>query len=254
MVTYIVRRLITAALILLGASYLVYLLTAASGDPLLEYRASSAPNRQQLMDARTALLQLDTPAPLRYFKWLGGAAQCLVPFANSCDLGKNIAGQPITDALGHALIQTLTLVTGATVLAILVGITLGIVTALRQYSTLDYGVTFMAFLFFSLPIFWVAVLLKEFGAIGFNNFLRDPDIPFPTALAIGAALGVVAAVAAGGELKRRVLTGGVVFLFVAAVLSTSLPPGGSRHRDSARWSSPSPVWALPSPSPCSRRD
>ncbi|MGM7774523.1 ABC transporter permease [Arthrobacter sp. KNU-44] len=218
MVPYILRRLITAALILLGASYLVYLLTAASGDPLEQYRASNAPNKRQLMDARTELLQLNIPAPLRYFKWLGGAAQCLVPFANSCDLGKNIAGQPVTDALGHALIQTLMLVTGATVLAILVGITLGIVTALRQYSTLDYGVTFMAFLFFSLPIFWVAVLLKEFGAIGFNNFLRDPNIPLPMALAIGAGLGVVTAVAAGGGMKRRLLAGGVAMTFVTAVL------------------------------------
>ncbi|QCB96834.1 ABC transporter permease [Arthrobacter sp. PAMC25564] len=218
MVTYIVRRLITAALILLGASFLVYLLTAASGDPLEQFRASNAPNRQQLIDARTELLQLETPAPLRYFRWLGGAAQCLVPWAGSCDLGRNIAGQPITDALGHALIQTLTLVTGATVLAILIGITLGIVTALRQYSTLDYGVTFMAFLFFSLPIFWVAVLLKEFGAIGFNNFLRNPEVPLPVSLGIGAVCGLLTAVAAGGPLKRRLLAGGAVFVFVAAVL------------------------------------
>ncbi len=218
MVTYIVRRLMTAALILLGASFLVYILTAASGDPLEEYRATSAANKQQLMDARSELLQLDVPPPLRYFKWLGGAAQCLIPFANSCDLGKNIAGQPVTDALGHALVQTLTLVTGATVLAILIGITLGIITALRQYSALDYGVTFMAFLFFSLPIFWVAVLLKEFGAIGFNNFLRNPEIPIPTAIGIGVVVGAVVAVAVGGELKRRLLTGGIVFLFVAAIL------------------------------------
>src|SRR6476661_5422006 len=218
MVTYIVRRLVTAALILLGASFLVYLLTAASGDPLAEFRASSAPNKQQLMDSRSALLDLDTPAPVRYFKWLGGAAQCLVPFTGSCNLGKNIAGQPITDALGHALIQTLTLVTGAAVLAILVGITLGIITALRQYSTLDYGVTFMAFLFFSLPIFWVAVLLKEFGAIGFNNFLRNPEIPLPVSLGVGAVLGAVALIVAGGDARRRVLTGGVVFAVVAAVL------------------------------------
>ncbi|MGO4492365.1 ABC transporter permease [Arthrobacter sp. 2YAF22_2] len=218
MVTYIVRRLMTAALILLGASFLVYLLTAASGDPLEEFRANNSPQKQALMDSRTQLLQLDVPAPVRYFKWLGGAAQCLIPFANSCDLGKNIAGQPVTDALGHALIQTLTLVTGATVLAILIGITLGIITALRQYSTLDYGVTFMAFLFFSLPIFWVAVLLKEFGAIGFNNFLRSPDVPLPVALAIGVGLGIVAAVASGGAPKRRLTAGGVVFAFVSAVL------------------------------------
>ncbi|WP_400158676.1 ABC transporter permease [Arthrobacter sp. BPSS-3] len=218
MVTYVVRRLMTAALILLGASFLVYLLTAASGDPLEEFRVNNSPQKQALMDARTQLLQLDVPAPVRYFRWLGGAAQCLVPFANSCDLGKNIAGQPVTDALGHALIQTLTLVTGATILAILIGITLGIITALRQYSALDYGVTFMAFLFFSLPIFWVAVLLKEFGAIGFNNFLRDPDVPLPIALAIGLVLGVIVAVAAGGALRRRLTVGAVVFAFVSAVL------------------------------------
>jgi peptide/nickel transport system permease protein len=218
MVTYIARRLVTAALILLGASFLVYLLTASSGDPLADLRASNAPNRQQLMDARTQLLDLETPAPFRYFKWLGGAAKCVVPFAGTCDLGKSVSGQPITEALGIALVQTLTLVTGATILAILVGITLGIVTALRQYSALDYGVTFMAFLFFSLPIFWVAVLLKEFGAIGFNDFLRNPEIPFPSSLGIGAVAGAVVAVAVGGALKRRLIAGGVVFAAVTLVL------------------------------------
>src|SRR5919106_1518795 len=210
MVTYIVRRLVTAALILLGASFLVYLLTAASGDPLAEFRASSAPNKQQLMDSRSALLDLDTPAPLRYFKWLGGAAQCLVPFGSSCDLCREIPGPPITDALGFALVQTLTLVTGATILAILIGIALGIITALRQYSALDYGVTFMAFLFFSLPIFWVAVLLKEYGAIGFNDFLRNPEIPLPAALGIGLVLGAVAVIVAGGDARRRAMIGGIV--------------------------------------------
>ena len=140
-----------------------------------------------------------------------------IPFADSCDLGKNIAGQPVTDALGHALIQTLTLVTGATVLAILIGITLGIITALRQYSALDYGVTFMAFLFFSLPIFWVAVLLKEFGAIGFNNFLRNPEIPIPAALAIGAVFGVLV----GGGGRRRDRNAGCSS---AASCSSSSPP------------------------------
>jgi peptide/nickel transport system permease protein len=170
------------------------------------------------MDARSELLDLETPAPLRYFKWLGGAAKCLVPFGGSCDLGKNIAGQPITEALGFALVQTLTLVTGATVLAILIGIALGIITALRQYSALDYGVTFMAFLFFSLPIFWVAVLLKEYGAIGFNNFLRNPEIPLPVALGIGAIAGVIVAVAVGGAARRRLVSGGIVFLAASLIL------------------------------------
>ena len=218
MVTYIVRRLITAAFILLGASFVVYILTAISGDPLGELRALSSPNRDQLIEARINLLDLNTPAPVRYFKWLGGAAQCLVPFAGNCDLGRNISGQPVTEALGLALLQTLSLVTAATVLAILIGVALGIVTALRQYSTLDYGVTFMAFLFFSLPIFWVAVLLKEYGAIGFNDFLRNPDIPWYAAAGIGVVTGLVLAVAAGGELRRRLTLGAMGFGLVTALL------------------------------------
>ena len=94
MVTYIVRRLVTAALILLGASFLVYLLTAASGDPLEEFRAISAANKQQLMDARTELLQLDTPAPIRYFNGSAARRKCLIPFADACDLGKNSQASP----------------------------------------------------------------------------------------------------------------------------------------------------------------
>jgi peptide/nickel transport system permease protein len=215
MVTYVVRRLITAALILLGASFLVYNLTALSGDPLEEFRASNLPNAAQLMQARSQLLDLSTPAPIRYFKWLGGAAGCLV---GQCDLGKTLVGQPVTQALGQALVQTLTLVTGATILAILVGVALGIVTALRQYSALDYGVTFMAFLFFSLPIFWVAVLLKEYGAIGFNNFLAHPEIPLPVSLGAGLVVGLIAGVVAGGGLRRKAIIGAIAFAFVTLVL------------------------------------
>ena len=218
MVTYIVRRVVTAVLILLGASFLVYLLTAASGDPLAELRVSPAPNKAQLIQQRTQLLNLNVPAPLRYFIWLRGAAGCLIPFANSCNLGENLQGQPVTQALGIAMVQTLSLVTAAVLLAIVIGVTLGIITALRQYSALDYGVTFMAFLFFSLPIFWAAVLLKEYGAIQFNNFLKTPDIPIPIVALIALLVGLVAIAVAGGTWKRRGIAFGGAFVATALVL------------------------------------
>src|SRR6185312_15367251 len=180
MVTYIIRRLVTAVLILLGASFVVYQLTAAAGDPLQDLRESNAPNKEQLIQQRVALLDLGTPPPLRYFKWLGGAAQCVVPFVGKCDLGLAINGEPVVNALG-------------------------IITALRQYSTLDYSVTFMAFLFFSLPIFWIAVLLKEFGAIGFNDFLRNPVFS-PTSVIITAiCMGIVVVLFMGGTLVQRAI-------------------------------------------------
>ena len=59
----------------------------------------------------------------------------------------------------------------ATILAILLGVAVGIVSALRQYTGFDYSITFMSFLLYSLPVFWVAVLAKIFLAIDFNDFL-----------------------------------------------------------------------------------
>jgi len=225
MVTYIIRRLVTAVLILLGASFVVYQLTAAAGDPLEDLRQSNAPNKDQLIQQRVALLDLGTPAPLRYFKWLGGAAQCVVPFVGKCDLGSAINGEPVASALGRAMGQTILLITAATILAIVIGIALGIITALRQYSTLDYSVTFMAFLFFSLPIFWIAVLLKEFGAIGFNDFLRDPVFS-PTSVIITAiCMGIVVVLFMSGNVVRRVI-GFVIGAAVTAGLMVALSATG----------------------------
>lgn len=213
MVTYIVRRLITAVLILFGASFLVYQLTALSGDPLSDLRQSNLPNKDDLIRARTDLLDLDTPPILRYFKWLGGAVQCVVPFVGRCDLGASMNGELVTTTLSRAAGQTILLVTAATILAIIVGVGLGIITALRQYSSLDYSVTFMAFLFFSLPIFWLAVLLKEFGAIGFNNFLANPHFSPPTLIITGIVMGLVVVLFMSGNWKKRTIG----FLIAGAV-------------------------------------
>ena len=168
------RRLIASIFILLAATYLMYILTALSGDPLEDLRTSTAPNKQQLIEARTALLHLDVPPYLRYFIWLSGVGKC---FIGQCDLGVTVQNQPVTILLAQAAGSTLQLVTVANLTAIVLGLVIGITTALRQYSGYDYGVTFLSFLFFSLPIFWVAVLLKQYIAIGFNDFLADPDIP-----------------------------------------------------------------------------
>jgi peptide/nickel transport system permease protein len=213
MLSYTLRRLIASVFILLGASFIVYMLVAYSGDPLADLRSSNLPNKAAMMQQRTTLLHLDVPPPLRYFTWLGGAVKCVVPFAGSCDLGVTLKGQPVTAALSTAIPSTLQLVSSAAVLAIIIGIAIGVVTALRQYSTLDYGVTFITFLFFSLPIFWVAVLLKEFGAIGFNNFLVNPHIGTPVIVVLSVIAGLVWTIVIAGSWRRR----GLTFVIAAAV-------------------------------------
>jgi peptide/nickel transport system permease protein len=67
------------------------------------------------------------------------------------------------------LLITLRLVIAATVLSVILGIGLGVVSAVRQYSAVDYTATFASFVFLSTPVFVVGILLKSFLAIRVNN-------------------------------------------------------------------------------------
>ena len=203
MLSFIARRLAATLVVLLVASFVVYQLTAISGDPLLELRASRDPNIQSRIDYLSGLLDLDVPPLLRYFYWLGGAAGCLV---GQCDLGISIAKgeMAVTQALGGAMFSTLQLITLATILSILVGVAVGMTTALRQYSGYDYTVTLFAFVFYSLPIFWVAVLLKEFGAIRFNRFLGEPVLSTQALIITTLVLAVIITGVVGGGLMTRI--------------------------------------------------
>ena len=205
MLSFILRRLLATGAVLLVASFIVYVLTAYSGDPLRDLRISNDPNAQIKIADLTERLQLDVPPVARYFLWLTGAAGCLI---GRCDLGPAISRgeQPVIEALGTAIGSTLQLVIAATLLSILIGISIGMTTALRQYSGYDYSVTLFAFIFYSLPIFWVAVLLKEYGAIRFNQFLGDPVIDPFWMVVITVLLSFVISGVVGGPLVSRVKT------------------------------------------------
>ena len=215
MTSFVLRRLLASLFVLLAATFVMYLLTAYSGDPLEELRTDTRPNREALIAARVELLDLDTPPALRYFTWLAGVGGCLV---GSCDFGASVQNLDVNALLANSLASTLQLVTAATVLAIVVGVGIGVVTALRQYSGFDYTVTFFSFLFFSLPIFWVAVLLKQYIAIGFNDFLRDPTISPLVAVGVGVVSGLVWSSVLGGPPRRRVIAAVVAAVATAGTL------------------------------------
>jgi peptide/nickel transport system permease protein len=216
-VSFLTRRILASLAVLLVASYLVYVLAATSGDPLADLRqANIAPaQKAALIAARTSELHLDVPPFLRYFIWLGGLLGFVV---GKFTLGDTVDGQHVTDQLGSAMGATLQLVTTSLLIGIIIGVTVGITTALRQYSAYDYVSTFFAFLFFSLPIFWLAVMLKQFGAIGFNDFLADPRASVVWIVVLSVLSGVVWLGILGGPLRRRLLTFGVAALATSAVL------------------------------------
>jgi peptide/nickel transport system permease protein len=208
MVAFILRRLGVLGVILMGSSFILYNLAAISADPLADLKLSTDPDRDARILALTRELQLDVIPPLRYFLWLRGV---LGIFIGQPNFGTGRDGLAVIDSLALAIPVTLRLVAAATLIAAILGIMIGIVNGLRQYSRFDYSMTFTAFLLFSLPIFWVAVLLKEYLAIQFNNFLREPTIPVDWIIGIGLVSGLFWAAVIGGSRKTFWTTYAVAF-------------------------------------------
>jgi peptide/nickel transport system permease protein len=221
---FIGRRISIALLILFGSSFIAYNLEAFAGDPLAGLAESQAQNKDFLIATLTRELQLDVPPPARYFLWLKGVLGFLT---GHFDLGMTREASPVLAQMATAIPVTLRLVTGATFTAIVLGITIGIISAIRQYSRLDYVMTFISFLLFSLPVFWVAVLLKQYFAIGFNDFLGHVDangnpstaIPVEWIIGIAAVLAVVFAGFVSGSRKRVMITWSATFVGFSLMLT-----------------------------------
>ncbi|MDO5094704.1 MAG: ABC transporter permease [Propionibacteriaceae bacterium] len=215
MIKYIAKRLGISLMVLLLGSFLLFVLVANAGDPRDELRSSNDPNRETKIRQLTELLGLDKPVTERYFDWLGGAVKCLW---GQCDLGTATTGQPINGLVAAALGTTLRMVMLATFLAIVLGITLGIVTAIRQYSGFDYAVTLVAFTCFSLPVFWVAILLKQYAAIEFNNWIQTAKFSPGAIAVIALVLALIITAAIGGPWERCLITFGGLAVGFAVIM------------------------------------
>lgn len=215
---FVIRRFAASIPILLASSLAMFWLVTISGDPLAQLRQSTDPNREQTIAQLRQTLELDKPFFERYTSWLTGLFDG--------DFGLNRDGQDVSALLSNAAGTTFRLIILATIVSILLGVVTGVVTAVRQYSSLDYAATFSAFLFYSLPVFWLAVLLKEFGAIRLNNYLENPGLSSTAIAAIAVLAAVVASALTGGPWRRRM----PIVAGAAAVAAAGLA-----WMDSAEW-------------------
>jgi len=216
LLAFIGRRLSLALLILFGSTYLTYQLAAYSGDPLAGVRESTDPKKEVIIAELTKTLQLDVPPPARYFLWLQNAIQG--DFGNTV-----ILRLPVVDQIAAAIPITLRLVLVASILSVVIGISFGVLSAIRQYSRLDNSLTLLSFFLFSLPIFWIAVMLKEFMAIRFNDFLVNPTIDIVANILISAVIAVIITGFVSGTRKRVLITWSVTFsLFVTVFFLASV--------------------------------
>lgn len=199
MFLFIVRRILVSIPILVASFFVVFGMVTISGDPLAFLRESQSPNRDQQIAQLSASLGLNDPFISRFWEWITGIV--------TLDFGVNKRGQNVWPILTDAVTTTFRLVLLATVISILIGVAVGILSAIRQYSSFDYGSTLAAFLFFSLPVFWLAVLLKQFGAISFNDWLEQPSVGGFGLAALAIATGLFWAAFIGGSRTRRLLVG-----------------------------------------------
>ena len=150
MVTYAIRRLLIAIPTLLGVVLLVFLMVRlAPGDPAVLLAGEFA--TPETLEAIRARYGLDRPLPEQLLIYL----QALL----SGDLGESARSRrPVLEELRTYFPNTVELASAAILVALLTGIPLGILAALRPGSGLDLGVMVLALLGVSMPVFWFGLL------------------------------------------------------------------------------------------------
>jgi len=157
MLTYVVRRVLYSIPVLLACSFLIFAGVTAIGDPLGALKVNPLMS-QQTIEHIEKKKHLDDPIVVQYGYWLKDAV--------TNKFGTPLAtNTPIWDDLKRVLPHTLALVIPAELMALLLGIGIGIYSAIRQYSVFDYAATTASFLGFAMPVFWLGLMLQ----IAFTN-------------------------------------------------------------------------------------
>jgi peptide/nickel transport system permease protein len=156
MLLYVLRRLVLAAPLLLGITFVSFLVIhlapgdpveLMTGDPSIE---SSAQAKKMLRE----MYGLDQPLPVQYWRWLQRIMHL--------DFGRSFApdGRPVIDKIAERLPVTLLLNVIELLVIVAIAIPIGVASATRQYSTFDKITTIFVFVGFATPDFWLGLLLQ----------------------------------------------------------------------------------------------
>jgi len=149
---YVIRRLLQAVPLLLGVTVISFLIMhAAPGGPLTMYAMNPKVSAADIARMQAAL-GLDLPLHQQYWKWLTSLLQGNWGYSFT-------SGLPVAKLIAQRLPATLQLMLASFVLSVAVAIPIGILSAIRRYSVLDYSVTILSFAGISLPVFWFGLML-----------------------------------------------------------------------------------------------
>ncbi len=155
MARYILKRLLQAIPLLLGIATITFIIVRlAPGDPMDMYMEQRF--QRDVDPAVIELLRkkygLDQPLPVQYAKWIGNIARG--------DLGESFRyRRPVATLIVERVPYTLQLAALALVMDALIGIALGIFSAVKQYSRADRAITLGSLVMYSIPGFWLALML-----------------------------------------------------------------------------------------------
>lgn len=153
MTTYITRRLMqTLAVIVLLSYFCYYIMTLMPGDPVELMIQSNPKITSADIERLRNLYGLDQPVYKRYFRWASTLASGDLGFSRTYRV-------PVQDLMLPKLMNTFILSLMSLVVALIISIPLGILSALRAGTKLDYFINFLAFAGISVPSFWLAMVL-----------------------------------------------------------------------------------------------
>ncbi len=152
MLTYVIRRLLYSILVLFAASVLVFWGMSLVTSPIGFLRMQ--PNiSERTIENISERKHLNDPIYVRYGYWVEDM------FTNKFGT-ETVSDLPIWPDLQRAMGHTVQLIIAAQLLAVLLGVGIGIYSALRQYSVFDYAATTFSFVGLAMPVFWLALMLQ----------------------------------------------------------------------------------------------
>lgn len=153
MTTYILRRILISLPIILGVTIIVFLLASMMpGDAVMAMISSDTPLEADLIKLRQGQLGLDLPLHEQYFRWLSNLAHGNLGFSFQ-------TAEPVARMIVSRIPATLELMGLSLLISVFLGILLGTVSALKQYSAVDYGLTLFGFAGISIPDFFLGMIL-----------------------------------------------------------------------------------------------
>jgi peptide/nickel transport system permease protein len=152
MLTYVVRRILYSIPVIVVASFLTFVLVTEASNPLGYLHSNPRITPEQIRQIAHAK-GLDQNVVLRYWTWVKDSVEH--KFGNSL-----FTGEPIWPDLKRVFMHTLVLVSITLVVAVLIGVAIGIYSAWRQYSIFDYSATVLSYMGFAMPVFWLALILQ----------------------------------------------------------------------------------------------